>query len=147
MVTCDIAVSLQKKCCKPQYLHPAKRKCRWQPLLSLRRFAITHAGFVSVTLVTAVQLLRVKETSCGGRTVPGASLPVPGVWAQRWWSPHAGFDQLACGHAAHPCPSMVPFAPAMVTLVTSVAEMSGLTMSRPGCVPLLPRGGSMWDVP
>ena len=79
--------------------------------------------------------------------MPGTSLPVPGVLAQRWWSPHSGFDQLAAGHMAQPLPSIVPLAPVMVMLVSSLAEISGFSIKSPGCVPLFPSGGSMCAVP
>ena len=44
--------------------------------------------------------------------------------------PHWGEDQLAAGQANQPLPSIVPFLPAMVTLVALVADTKGLGIGR-----------------
>ena len=75
---------LQKKCWSPQ-----------------------NAGLVMVTLLTVTSVLRVKVSTCGGRSF-SVALPKKVDPAQRLCSPHSGELQLADGHANQPLPSIVP---------------------------------------
>ena len=121
MVTCERAVSLQKKCCTPQ-----------------------KAGLVTVTLTRLHERQCWKVIGCGPMTPDDAFGPPGNVRLGAHGMLSRTHDsQFALGQANQPFPSMVPLFPVIVIFDAP----NSLDSSGCSCIAVADIGGKKWTTP